>query len=454
MDQEHFAPLLPYAVTGKEQGNGCCVLKVRIQVPLEMPLPARITGVVLNPELAYQEKPGDFQGFFGWLETMIYYQPYQLPAGDEEALNEEAMVPGADGGVSKEVFSGKGEEKLRWEELASQKQEDNPLFQDEFFLDLVGESEEAAAIEVVGREKPVAQEEIAALVSSGVIKEGEGNEISCLSYRVPFYLSQQYCQGKDPAVEEGRLGEGHWTAQVQHMECQLIGPRTIDLEVEIALVPSLMELPTEIESPTAAAPESDGSGEVKEAFPEAAFAEGEKEAEAEKEGGIAAQEEMFPEVTAVEEELLEEELLAEEVFPAAEEDAPLEMTLEKPVGGVVEEIAFQGEKEGAPLKEAPTRWGIGYTSVFAGRRRGEAVEAGVKRPRPLAGGQPPPEVFYSHRRPGQRQREKLCYYLVQAGDTWQKVAAAYGIAVAELLTANPDIKGDLLPGLCLRIPRR
>ena len=465
--KEHFAPLLPYAMTGREQGNGRCTMKVKIQVPLEMPLPGRITGVVLNPELAYQERPGDFQGFFGWLETMIYYQPCQISGGQGEKETEKG---------SEAVSAGK-------ELPGGLLLEENPLFEDEFFLDLAGEGEEVTAIEVTGRGKPVAQEEIAALVSSGVLAEGETDEISCLSYRVPFYLSHPFHQGKGAE-------EGYWRAQIQRMECQLSGPRTIDLEVEIALVPNKADAEGPEKAETFPEVRETLSGEAGEARREAGtriageaaeaaeaageellttetagVMEAEELAEAGRTGGEIGEATRVGEVEPGEvregakeaetDETAEIQQEAEEMLPVLADELEPEIAR---TAGEAAESSFGEEKESSGAEEAPAgwgaRWGIGYTSGPARWRKREAAASGVKRPRSLGGGHLAQDSSYLQRRFGPRQSGKLCYYLVQPGDTWQKVAAVYGVSVAELLAANPALKEELIPGLCLRIPRR
>jgi len=203
--EEEFESLGPNVISEKGghpvwQGDGRGSVKVRIRVPRDMPTLKLVTGVVLTPEITQSERNEEILGVYGSLDSLIYYESPEL---GEEADTANGFFEAATGAV----FEGQG------------------LDGDDYFLDLVEVATRETTIEVVGEKEVVDPFDLEVL-------EGETREISpgvqCLRHQIPFYLT----------VRNVYLGENcviQATPKVEQVECQILGPRILDLQVEMIL---------------------------------------------------------------------------------------------------------------------------------------------------------------------------------------------------------------------------
>lgn len=176
-------------------------VKVRIRVPLDMPPPREIMGVVLTPEVSRCSPTHDGYNVSGWVDAVVYYQPhtskeqsmgYEREIGPEEAI----VVPPRSQSYEVEF--------------------------DDYFLDLEHDkNEELMEIMGVGKEVQLVGEE-----NKGT---DEKPLVNSLTSRVPFSLNFSNLGTEEVPV---------LSPQVYSVECLISGRRLVDLEVAIDLLAS------------------------------------------------------------------------------------------------------------------------------------------------------------------------------------------------------------------------
>lgn len=357
---DRYTTVMPYVMTGNRQvsgtSGGCGEIKVRIRVPMNMPPPKEIVGVVLTPEISYSEPAGEGIGAFGWLETLIYYEPY-YPGAVERSSADYTMIENEES----ECFS------------ALPESEAGPLPFDDYFTDLSRSTKESV-IEVVGQEKELIGDQMASVRGMG----GSQENTCCLTHRVPFYLSL----GELASNEELSL-----IPQVENVECIIRSPRLLDLQVTLNLFPPVSTAAEEALEPTevlvdAVAPAAAEESEII-IWPDTA---------ASRQLDVPVwEEEDAPAEADLSEPLSEEEVdtaaIEEPGFYEEEEHKEESDEFEAETGSAepVEEIAYEKE-----LEQPHPSIGIGYQNSIAPRRPSRRrpgaglSDGGVRRPRTLA----------------------------------------------------------------------
>ncbi|NPV90444.1 MAG: hypothetical protein HPY50_06705 [Firmicutes bacterium] len=200
-DDKRYETVPPYAVSAGDDpagggGEWRGRVKARIRIPLDMPVPREILGVVLTPEVSRSAREGGKYDVSGWIDAMIYYQPYPsddpTEPGVREVGPEDAFTAPPSRGRSGTSF-------------------------DDYFLDL-DRDDGQGVMEIEGVEKH--------------LEEDEKWKTSCLTSRVPFGLYFN---------NEGFDEEIRFSPQIHSVECLIRGARLIDLEVDVDLLSPELE---------------------------------------------------------------------------------------------------------------------------------------------------------------------------------------------------------------------